>query len=254
VADYKKLEQEEARDGVTMRVHRFVDKRLVARGIPTPDGTGMQYIAEATEIYQLEIELSGGKALIEPGALQYLHGKIATEVIRHEERGFLSRAIASAGTGESAYATSYSGAGKIWCEPGRRHFVLATMDGEQDALLLDDKAFYACSGGISLSTHRHTNVTGLLSGNGLMQPKLSGRGVFAVESPVPVHELEVVEVRAGEEVVVDGDYMLMYSAGLNVTIGPLVRGLRNALRSGEGLVYRFSGQGSIYVMPTAGIS
>ena len=53
VADYKKLEQEEARDGVAMRVHRFVDKRLVTRGIPTADGTGLHYIAEATEIYQL---------------------------------------------------------------------------------------------------------------------------------------------------------------------------------------------------------
>lgn len=255
MTEYRKPTQSEQHEGVEMVVHRYAEKRLVTRGVPTPDGASVQYVAEGTDIFQLEIKLSGGAALIEPGALQYMHGNIKAEVIRHEPgRSFLSRAVTSAGTGESAHATRYSGTGTVWCEPGRRNFVLAKMDGPDDALLLDDKAFYACSDGIGLTTHRHATVSGVLSGNGLMQPKLSGKGVFAVESPVPVEEIEMLEIPAGEEAVVDGDYMLMYSASMPVTIGPLVSGLRNAMRSGEGFVYRLKGPGSVWVMPTARIS
>lgn len=251
---YRKEVQNESRGGVSMSVYRYAEKRLVTRGIPSPDGTSVQYIAEGTDIFQLKIELDGGEALLEPGALQYMHGRIESDVVQHEQgKGFLARAISSAGTGESAHATKFKGTGTIWCEPGRRHFVLATMDGEKDALLIDDRAFYACSSGIALSTHKHTNISGVFSGNGFMQPKLSGNGVFAVESPVPVEEIETIDVEEGQEVVVDGDYMLMYSASLNVSIGPLVSGLRKAMRSGEGFVYKIRGKGQVWVMPTAKI-
>lgn len=247
--------QEETHSGVTMRVHRFVEKRPIVRAVPNANPEApSQYITERTDIHQLEVELAGGAALIEPGALQYMHGKITADVIRHEERGFLSRAMASSATGESAYATKYEGTGEVWCEPTRKHFILATMAGEQDALLLDDKAFYACSAGISLSTHNHTNLSGVLSGNGFRQPKITGCGVFAVESPVPVEEVVHVELEGGKDLVVDGDFMLMYSASLQVSIGPLVKGLRNAARSGEGLVYRFTGRGNVWLTPTAKVT
>jgi|EP00456_Euglypha_rotunda_P062908 uncharacterized protein (AIM24 family) len=183
-----------------------------------------------------------------------MHGKIDTTVQKHEDKGFFGRAIASAGTGESAFATKFSGHGTIWTEPGRRNFILANMESANDALLLDDRAFYACSAGIALTTHSHKSIAGVLSGNGLMQPKLSGKGVFAVEAPVPVEEIENIELDGSTELTVDGDFMLMYSANLTVSIGPLVSGLRNALRSGEGFVYKLSGKGEAYVMPTAKVS
>lgn len=246
--------QEETRDGVVMRIHRFVEKRPIVRAMPTQDPAIFHYSMVQTDIHQLEIQLQNGSTLLEPGALQYMFGKLQTEVIRHENKGFLARAVSSAGTGESAYATKYTGDGTIWCEPSRKHFILATMESEADALLLDDKAFYACSAGINLTTHRHSSVAGVLSGNGLVQPKLAGRGVFAVESPVPVEELQTVELSRGQELVVDGDIMLMYSANLIVEIGPLVRGFRNAMRSGEGIVFRFRGEGTVWLTPTGKVS
>jgi uncharacterized protein (AIM24 family) len=252
---FRQMIQEETRGGVTMRVHRYVEKKMVARGLPTGVEGQMHYIAEPTDVHQLEIELNNAAALIEHGALQYSYGNLSVEVIRHEAgKGFFARAAASAATGESAHATRYSGTGTIWCEPVRRHFILATMDGPQDALLLDDRAFYACAEEISLSTHMHKSVQGMLSGNGLAQPKISGHGVFAVESPVPVHEIDEISVKPGQEVVVDGDFMLMYSASLEVSIGPLVKGLRSALRSGEGFVYKMRGAGTVWVTPSSRIA
>ncbi|QDH35060.1 AIM24 family protein [Porphyrobacter sp. YT40] len=252
---FRQVVQEETYGGVTMRIHRFVEKKMVARGIPTGVEGQLHYIAEPTDVHQLEIVLNNASALIEPGALQYSYGNLSAEIVRHEaQKGFFARAAASAATGESAHATRYSGSGTIWCEPVRKHFILATMDGPQDALLLDDRAFYACSAEIALSTHMHKSISGMFSGNGLAQPKITGAGVFAVESPVPVTEIDEIAVLPGQEVVVDGDFMLMYSANLEVTIGPLVAGLRNAMRSGEGFVYKLRGQGAVWVTPSSRIA
>jgi hypothetical protein len=175
MSEFRRLEESVEAAGVRIEKYRFVEKRLITRGIPTAEG-GFHYIAEATDIFQLCITLTGGAILLEPGALQYMHGKIESTVQQHEDRGFLSRALASAGTGESAFATKFSGQGTIWTEPGRRNFIIGAIDG--DALLLDDKAFYACSSGIALTTHRHNTVAGVLGGNGLVQPKMAGRGRF----------------------------------------------------------------------------
>jgi uncharacterized protein (AIM24 family) len=83
-----------------------------------------------------------------------------------------------------------------------------------------------------------------------MQPKLQGAGAFVVESPVPADEVEAVELDGTGELIVDGDLMLMYSVALQVELRPLVRGLRNAMRSGEGLVYVFRGRGTVWLTPT----
>jgi uncharacterized protein (AIM24 family) len=71
-----------------------------------------------------------------------------------------------------------------------------------------------------------------------------------VEAPVPVDEIEVIELDGQNELIVDGDLMLMYSATLHVELRPLVRGLRNAMRTGEGLVYSFRGRGTVWLTPT----
>src|SRR3546814_3646911 len=101
-----------------------------------------------------------------------MHGKIETTVQKHEDKGFLSRALASAGTGESAFATKFSGHGTIWTEPGRRNFIFASLDEPSDALLLDDRAFYACAAGISLTTNRQQTVAGVLRSKGLVTPTM----------------------------------------------------------------------------------
>lgn len=251
MTEFRRLEEAVEAGGVRIEKYRFVEKRLITRGMPTAEG-GVHYIVENTDIFQLCIKLSGGAVMLEPGALQYMHGKIESTVQQHEDKGFFGRALASAGTGESAFATKFSGHGTIWTEPGRRNFIIGEIDG--DSLLLDDKAFYACGAGIQLTTHRHNTIAGVLGGNGLVQPKMSGKGVFAVEAPVPVEEIDIVELDGSQELTVDGDFMLMFSAELSVTIGPLVKGLRNALRSGEGFVYKLNGRGTAWLMPTAKVS
>ncbi|WP_189074262.1 AIM24 family protein [Deinococcus sedimenti] len=200
---------------------------------------------------QLKFTLQDDSVVLEPGILSYAHGRLKFEVIQQQAGGggFLGRAMRSAGTGESAYGTRVTGTGEVWTEPTHKHFVFANME-SGDSMLVDDKAYYAAQGSLRLSTHQHARVQGAVSGNGLMQPRLDGRGLLVIESPVSVHEIEMLDVPAGETVTVDGDMMLMYTATMNPRLGPLVRGLRNSLRSGEGLVYTLDGPGQVFLTPT----
>lgn len=203
-------------------------------------------------VRQVRVALNQGSALLEAGALQWARGQLQYEVQKSEGTGgFLRRQITSAGTGESAFATRYSGVGEIWTEPSDDHYLVEHLAAEQGPLVLDDKAFYACEGSIALGVHTNRNVSRALSGSGLLQPKLTGDGIFVVESPVPAEEVHVVELDGREELVVDGDLMLMYSASLELELRPLVPGLLASARSGEGLVFRFTGVGRVWLTPTA---
>lgn len=248
--------------GMSFEIHQFVRKThghidlAVSAGgsgnnAPPTDVRLRQVVANGQVWRQVCIKLNGGGAILEPGALQYSHGKLNVEVIKHDPgAGLLRRAIMSSGTGESAYATRYVGRGEVWTEPTSKYFIVASMDGPNDALLLDDKAFYAAENTIALRTHTHRAVQGILSGNGLMQPRLEGRGAFVIESPVPAEEVEEIELDGSGELIVDGDLMLMMSANLQVELKPLVRGLRNLYRGGEGLVYRITGRGKVWLTPS----
>ncbi len=259
MTDYRSKIDEQSGDRVRFELYQFARKSHALgmyRHVGDASTTGTApsihlHPPHPVTARQLRIVLDGGAALLEPGALQYAKGKLQVEVQKNAGAGgFFARAITSAGTGESAFATRYSGQGEVWTEATAKHFILARMDGPQDALILDDGAFYACDAEIAVSTHVHRSVQGVLSGNGLMQPKLTGAGAFVVEAPVPVDEIEVVELDGRDELIVDGDLMLMYSAGLQVELRPLVRGLRNAMRTGEGLVFAFSGRGTVWLTPT----
>lgn len=253
MADYRTKIDEKAGRGAHFELYQFVRKSYALGMSMNAGGEGAPIHiphGEPVSVRQLRIVLTGGSVLLEPGALQYAKGKLSVEVQKNDSGGFFGRAIRSAATGESAFATRYSGHGEVWSEPTSKQFIIAQMDGPEDALILDDKAFYACEASVQIKTHTHRTVSGVLSGNGFMQPKLEGSGVFVVESPVPVDEVEEIELDGSSELIVDGDLMMMYSASLNVELRPLVRGLRNAMRSGEGLVFVFTGKGTVWLTPT----
>jgi uncharacterized protein (AIM24 family) len=164
VSDYRTKIDEQGGAGVRFELYQFRRKsyalsRAQPSSLPPAGNTAAPAIhlhpPQEVSARQVRIVLDGGAALLEPGALQYAHGALQVEVQKNERGGIFARAMASAGTGESAYATRYSGRGEVWTEATAKHFILASMDGPQDALILDDGAFYACDGDIAVSTHVH---------------------------------------------------------------------------------------------------
>jgi len=246
-------------DGVTFEVWRYREARQVVKMIPVPVLPGstvpasFQPHVQEVAVHHVCVKLEGGSVILEPGALQYMKGDIKVEVMKHEPgKSWLSRQIASAGTGESPYGVRYSGTGEIWAEPASKNFIIVDVDNDEP-MLLDDRAFYACTGKVKVDTKVHKTLAGMASGNQLVQPRLSGYGIAIVESPVAESELEFIRLE-NEKMVVDGDYMLFFSETIDVKLGTLVPGLLNAARSGEGMVFHMSGTGAVCLMPTARIS
>lgn len=132
MSDYRKKIDEKAGKGAHFELYQFMRKSY-ALGMSTSVGPEAAPIhiphGEPVSARQLRIVLSGGSALLEPGALQYAKGTLSVEVQKNDSGGFFGRAMRSAGTGESAFATRYNGHGEVWSEPTSKHFIIAEMDG-----------------------------------------------------------------------------------------------------------------------------
>lgn len=256
---WRRKTHEEAGEGLTIEVWEFTRHAFRSLGPelrePAPAENAAMRIVHAPAIpvplRQICLRLTDGGALLKPGAFQYARGSISAELRKnvnaggwHARRGTTAAAI------DAAHANCFTGSGEIWTEPSEKHFVTATMNGPEDALLLDAQAFYACQSGVEVGTHVHGSVQGLVSGAGPMQPRLSGRGVVVMQCPVPPSEIEVIELDGRDELTVHGDLMLACSASLEVTLKPLVRGTQEVMRSAEGLVYTVRGEGKVLLMPT----
>ncbi|MFZ3481913.1 AIM24 family protein [Sphingomonas sp. 3-13AW] len=246
-------------DGVTFEVWRYREARQIVKMLPVPVGAGSaatisyQPHVQEVAVHQICVRLESASVILEPGALQYMKGNIDVDVMKHEPgKGWFSRQLASAGTGESPYGVKYTGTGEIWAEPASKHFIIVELD-DDGPLLLDDRAFYACSGKVKVDTKKHNTVSGVMSGNQLVQPRLSGYGLAIVESPVSENELSFLTLDGSEKLTVDGDYMLFFSESIDVKLGPLVSGVINMHRSGEGLVFHMTGKGVVCLMPTSRI-
>lgn len=204
---------------------------------------------------QLAVHTAGGVAVLEPGALQYLRGDIEMQASSSGGAagggglgGFLRGAVTAAATGEGLYKTVYRGAGVIYTEPTRLHLLLGELNGED--LIVDDGAFVACAGSITVGRHVNQGLSAMLgSGEGRVQPRLSGTGVFALQSPVLPAEFQILELQ-NETLKVDGNLVLAYTGGLAFSVEKSARGLLGSGRTGEGYIQVYRGTGRVWLTPT----
>ncbi|TDE86561.1 AIM24 family protein [Deinococcus sp. S9] len=212
-----------------------------------------QLLSRPARWRQLALQLSGGNAVLEPGALQYLRGEIELQASASGGAGgglggLLRGAVTAAATGESLFKTVYHGRGVIYTEPTRLHLLLGAL--QEEELIVDDGAFVACAGNITVGRHVNRGLAAMLgSGEGRVQPKLSGTGVFALQSPVHPSEFQILELR-GETLKVDGNLVLAYTNGLTFSVEKSTRGLLASGRSGEGYVQVYRGTGRVWLAPT----
>lgn len=202
---------------------------------------------------QLAVHSGGqGTATLEPGALQYLRGEMEMQAVNAAGGsglgGFLRGAVSAAASGEGMFKTAFRGAGVIYTEPTRLHLLLGELRGE--GLIVDDGAFVACVGQIQVGRHVNQGFAQMMgSGEGRVQPKLSGQGLFALQSPVPPEEFQILELR-GETLKVDGNLVVAYTDGLQFTVERSSRGLIGSAKTGEGFIQAFRGQGRVWLAPT----
>lgn len=205
---------------------------------------------------QLAVHVAGdgsaGNAVLETGALQYLRGTLEMQAVNAAGGsglgGFLRGAVTAAASGEGLYKTAFRGSGTLYTEPTRLHLLLGELRGE--SLIVDDGAFVACVGDITVGRHvNHGFAQAVGSGEGRVQPKLTGSGLFALQSPVPPEEFQVLDLR-GDTLKVDGNLVVAYTDGLEFKVEKSARGLLGSGKTGEGFVQSYRGTGRVWLAPT----
>jgi uncharacterized protein (AIM24 family) len=200
---------------------------------------------------QLRLRINNDAVRTEPGALQFLKGKIAMESSTGGEgglAGFAKAALSAARTGESVFKPLYRGTGEIYLEPTFGHYWMMEMRGE--TLIADQGLFSCCEDSLKVEAHKVESFSARMAGGeGRYQTKVSGAGMVVFKIPVP--RAEILEVKLeGDTLQVDGSMALIRTGDVHFSVEKASTSLVGAVTSGEGLLQTFRGTGRVWIAPT----
>lgn len=197
---------------------------------------------------QLLITLNGDAYTVQAGAMQWTCGNVKMTSGIKGVGDFLGKAISSKVTKESTIKPEFVGNGLLMLEPTYKHILL--MDaGEWDGLVIEDGLFLACQSTVKQKVVARTTISSAaLGGEGLFNLCLTGRGIVALESPVPASELIEFELK-DDELRIDGNMAIAWSNALKFTVERSSKSLIGSAVSGEGLVNVYRGTGNVLMAP-----
>jgi len=193
----------------------------------------------------LKVKLDRGETVkAESGAMVSMSPSI--EVSGTTDGGIM-RGLGRMLSGETFFFQELSaarGSGEVLLAPSSVGDIQAVeLDGSYKLLVQKD-GFLAGTSGIEVSTKMQNLSRGLLSGEGFFIVEISGRGTVFLSSFGAIH---AINLGAGEEVVVDNGHLVAWPDYMNYTIEKASKGWMNSLKSGEGLVCRFRGEGVVLI-------
>lgn len=203
----------------------------------------MQHKIEIKPEYaMLDITLEPGEKLIaESGAMVGMdtHLKMSAQSRGGMLKGLKRKLLA----GESFFQTTFTAKdrpGQVLLAPGSPGDIEEmTLEPNQN-LMLQSSAFTASTENVVLDT-KWDGAKGFFSGAGMFLLKATGPGTVWFSTFGAVRPIEVQD-----EYVVDTGHIVAFQETLNYSISK-VGGLKGLLFSGEGLVARFKGQGTLWV-------
>ena len=160
-----------------------------------------------------------------------LLGGLARRMLTNESF-FFQTVTARRGPGEVLFASSLPG-GVIDVE----------LDGSY-ALKVQKDGYLASTPGIQVTTKTQNLVQGLFSREGFFVLGVSGRGTVFLSSYGSIHP---INLEAGEEVIIDNGHLVAWSDYMNYTIEKASNGWMSSFMSGEMLVCRFRGPGTVLI-------
>ncbi|MGL4912484.1 MAG: AIM24 family protein [Romboutsia sp.] len=198
---------------------------------------------------QVRVRLNNSTVKTEAGALYYYKGKIKSKSNMGGVSGLFKKAVSGSITSESAIKPSYSGSGEILLEPSYKHYIMMELD--DNSIIVDKGMFYCCSDDINVKGVIQKNISAtLLGGEGIFQIELSGSGIIVLECNVPKEELVEVDIKPGEELKVDGNFVVARSSDVNFSVTKSDKSLFGSAINGEGFLNTFSGHGKVWIAPT----
>lgn len=118
---------------------------------------------------------------------------------------------------------------------------LIVLDGTHDTFV-QKGAFVASGENVEIATKGQGLGKGIFGGEGIFVLKATGTGPLVLSSFGAVHKLEL---EAGEEHIVDNGHLVAWTCAYNVE--KAAKGWMGSIASGEGLVCRFTGPGTVHI-------
>lgn len=192
----------------------------------------------------LKVELESGEILkAESGAMVSMDNHV--EISGKSEGGLLG-GLGRMLAGETFFLQ------KLTTSSKNAEVILApTMLGDIQELELKNETwsvqkdgFFAGDDNIEVSTKMQNLAKGLFSGEGFFILKVSGSGKLFVSS---FGSIIKVGIPADKEYIVDNHHLVAWPEKISMKIQKASKGWISSLKSGEGLVVKFTGPGSIYI-------
>lgn len=199
---------------------------------------------------QVLIDLQDDGYILQAGAMQWISGDVTMSSGVKGVGNFLGKMVGAKVTGESTAKPEYTGTGKVMLEPTYKYILLIDVS-KWGTIVLDDGMFLACQKSLTQKVVARSNVSSaVLGGEGLFNLSLTGNGILACESYVPMEEL--IEVELKDDVLkIDGNMAVAWSGSLDFTVEKSTKSLIGSAISGEGFVNVYRGTGRVLMAPTA---
>lgn len=205
-------------------------------------------IVHAPTFTTLEFDLDEGESIAaQPGCMLAMTTGLEVKAgagTHMKGRGGLGRAARSMLAGESFFTANYKAR-----RNGERLVLAPAEMGEVRVLevklearhFIASGAFLACTTGVQLSLE-YAGVKGLLATRGLFLMRTTGEGLVFVSSYGALVKQTLAE---GERFVLDNRYIVAFSDTMRYELVKVADSLRHSYFTGEGLVNRFTGPGSL---------
>jgi uncharacterized protein (AIM24 family) len=192
----------------------------------------------------VDIHLDHEMVRCEAGALNYMVGDIKIHSQLIPSVGGLMSSLLS---GESVYRPTYAGSGTITLASSLGGFHVMELQGE--SWILEKGCYWASEGSVELQFFRERLMTSLWAGEGFvyLQTKVWGHGQVAVATKGPI---EMIELKDGQELVVDGNCVIGRTANVSFKIGRPTKNYFGRFTAGEPFVRIYTGPGRVLVNPS----
>lgn len=144
--------------------------------------------------------------------------------------------------GESMFFNQYtatSNKGSIWLAPAMVGDMTVMAVSPDKPVIIQPGSFVACTPGVSLKT-RWGGFRSIFGGEGAFLLQAQGDGQVWISSFGGIQEVQV-----DGEFICDTGHMVAFETTLDFKLGMAGQGAWTAIKSGEGLVFRFSGKGRL---------
>ena len=216
-----------------------------------PQTAVQAYFASKMNVHkrQLVVKLNNDSVVMQAGAMQWMAGNIQIKTDVKGVGDFAKKMFGASVTNETAIKPLYQGVGEIVLEPTYKFILLEDLNDWNGSMVIEDGMFLACDGGVQIKTVMRKSISSAALGNeGLFNTCLAGKGIVALESPVPEEELVCVQLD-NDVLKVDGSFAVAWSRELDFTVERTTKTMIGSAASGEGLVNVYRGTGKVLLAP-----